>query len=156
LTTLKIDVDYHAPVLGGLMPVRPMFVGLHRGRSADPPDEDWIIRLFDVWDEGFSSAGPTAGDAPVVDDMEVVRTEMPGYDVEIWIPESVEHLIGSAAFDGLSERFGAIPGVREVMWEDRELFYAKLERGTRLTDLTDRVKAILRDAEAAAPSPDDD
>ena len=89
-------------------------------------------------------------DAPLaVDDVEVARTEMPGYDVEIWIPEYVEQLIGSEAFEGLERRFAAIPGVRTLMWEDRELLYAKLERGTRVAELQDRIKAILRESQAS-------
>lgn len=159
LTTMKLDINYHAPVLGGLLsPVRPMFGGLERGRSADPPDGDWILRLFDVWDEGFGAADASAdGKEPSADDVEVSRTEMPGYDVEIWIPEYVEQLIGSEAFDALQEQFAAISGVRELVWEDRELFFAKLQRGTKLTTLTDRIKAVLREAQAqAAASTDED
>jgi hypothetical protein len=150
LTTTRIDVDYHAPTLGGLMPVRPMLVGLERGQSADPPDGDWLLRLFDVWDEAFGSpaGAPGADDEPAVDDVEVARTEMPDYDVEIWIPESVETLIGAQAFSTLDERIAALPGIAKLVWEDRELFYAKLQRGTRLPELEDRIRAVLRDAEA--------
>jgi hypothetical protein len=155
LNTTKVDVDFHTPTLGGLMPVRPMLVGLTRGRSAEPPDGDWLLRLFDAWDEAFGSAGGAGADGePVVDDVEVTRTEMPGYDVEIWIAEGVEPLIGADAFATLDERISAIPGISKLIWEDRELFYAKLERGTRLPELTDRVKAMLRELQADAQTTD--
>jgi hypothetical protein len=152
LTTMKIDVDYHAPTLGGLMPVRPMRVGLDRGRSAEPPDGDWLLRLFDVWDGSLASAGEAGDDdeMPAVDDVEVERTDMPGFDVEIWIPESVEALIGSEAFDALETRLAALPGIRKLVWEDRELLYAKLDRGTRIPELRDRIKAMLRATQADA------
>ena len=150
MSTIKLDIDYQVPVLGVLSPVRVMLVGLERGRSADPPDGDWILERFDVWDQSFDAAPTTDADAPLsVDDVEVARTEMPGYDVEIWIPEYVEQLIGSEAFEALEQRFAAIPGVRTLMWEDRELLYAKLERGTRVAELQDRIKTILRESQAS-------
>jgi len=148
MSTIKDDIDYQIPALGALSPIRPMLVGLNRGRSADPPDGDWIVRLFDTWESSFDAATETAVE-PSVDDVEVTRTEMPGYDVEIWIPEYVEQLIGSEAFAALEERFAAITGVRTLMWEDRELFYAKLERGARVAELRDRIKAILRESQAS-------
>ena len=147
---MKLDIDYQVPVLGILSPVRIMLVGLERGRSADPPDGDWILERFDVWDRPSEGAPTTDSDATLsVDDVEVAKTEMPGYDVEIWIPEYVEQLIGSDAFGALEQRFAAIPGVRTLMWEDRELLYAKLERGTRVAELKDRIKAILRESQAS-------
>ena len=149
MSTIKLDIDYQVPVLGVLSPVRVMLVGLERGRSADPPDGDWILERFDVWDQSVDAASTTDADAPLaVDDVEVARTEMPGFDVEIWIPEYVEQLIGAEAFEALEQRFAAIPGVRTLMWEDRELLYAKLERGTRVAELRDRIKAILRESQA--------
>jgi hypothetical protein len=76
LSTLKYDIDYQVPTLGGLSPVRPMLVGLERGRSADPPDGDWIVRLFDTWDHSFDHASTgDPGTPPSVDDVEVTRTE---------------------------------------------------------------------------------
>ena len=149
MSTMKLDVDYQVPVLGVLSPVRIMLVGLERGRSADPPDGEWILERFDVWDQSLDAAPTTDADTPLpVDDIEVARTEMPGYDVEIWIPEYVEQLMGSEAFEGLQARFAGIPGVRTLIWEDRELMYAKLERGTRVAELRDRIKAILRESQA--------
>ena len=150
MSTIKLDIDYQVPVLGVLSPVRVMLVGLERGRSADPPDGDWILERFDVWDQSVDAVSTTDADARLaVDDVEVVRTEMPGFDVEIWIPEHVEQLIGPEAFEALEQRFATIPGVRTLMWEDRELLYAKLERGTRVAELRDRIKAILRESQAS-------
>ena len=106
---MKLDIDYQVPVLGVLSPVRVMLVGLERGRSADPPDGDWILERFDVWDQSVDAGSTTDADARLaVDDVEVVRTEMPGFDVEIWIPEYVEELIGAEAFAALEQRFAAV------------------------------------------------
>ena len=55
MSTMKLDIDYQVPVLGVLSPVRVMLVGLERGRSADPPDGDWILERFDVWDQSVDA-----------------------------------------------------------------------------------------------------
>jgi hypothetical protein len=149
LNKTSFDVNYQTPNLGNLMPTRPMLVGLDRGRSAEPPDGDWLVRIFDPWDQAAERADTReTQDEPAVDDVEVERTDEPGFDVEIWIPESVEPLIGAEAFEALEARFAAIPGIRTLIWEDRELLYAKLERGTRVEELRDQIKAILRDSQA--------
>ncbi len=145
MSTKSFDVDYQTPTLGNLMPVRPMLVGLDRGRSAEPPDGDWLVRIFDPWDQAFER-GPSADDKPAIDDVDVNPTDMPGFDVEIWISEAVEALIGADAFAALQPTLAAIPGVKELVWEDRELLYAKLERGASLPELRDRITAVLRDA----------
>ncbi len=150
MSTMKLDIDYQVPVLGVLSPVRVMLVGLERGRSADPPDGDWILERFDVWDQSVDAASTTDADARLaVDDVEVVRTEMPGFDVEIWIPEYVEALIGAEAFAALEPKLAALPGIRKLIWEDRELLYAKLDRGTSIAELRDRIKAILRESQVS-------
>jgi hypothetical protein len=43
------------------------------------------------------------------------------WDVQVSLPEDVEDLLGADAYASLEERFAAVPGVRRVVFEDRDL-----------------------------------
>lgn len=57
---------------------------------------------------------------------------------------------GREAYDGLYDRFAAIPGVERLEWEDRERFLLRLRRGTEAADVRDAARRALRDARRAA------
>lgn len=60
--------------------------------------------------------------APPPLDVSAVSSALPGWDVDLYVDESAERLLGSAVFGGLADRIGALPGIGEVQHEDRELF----------------------------------
>lgn len=43
------------------------------------------------------------------------------WDVQVSLPEEAEDLLGADAYASLEERFAAVPGVRRVVFEDRDL-----------------------------------
>jgi hypothetical protein len=62
---------------------------------------------------------PTAVAAPVT--VEVTPLTGGPWDVQVSLPEEVEDLLGADAYASLEERFAAVPGVRRVVFEDRDL-----------------------------------
>ena len=72
------------------------------------------------------------------------------WNAQIWIPEYAEPILGREIFDGLEARLGAIPGIERLAWEDREVFLARVAKGTDLDDVrghaVDVVRGAIRDA----------
>lgn len=62
---------------------------------------------------------PAAVAAPVT--VEVTPLTGGPWDVQVSLPEEVEDLLGADAYASLEERFAAVPGVRRVVFEDRDL-----------------------------------
>lgn len=77
------------------------------------------------------------------------------WNVEIWIPEYAEPILGEELFVGLEARLAALPGIERLAWEDRERFIAHVARGTDIGELkrgvVDAVRAALTEAGYALP-----
>jgi hypothetical protein len=77
------------------------------------------------------------------------------WNAQIWIPEYAEPVLGREIFDSLEARLRAIPGVERLVWEDREVFLARVAKNTELEDVrrhaVDAVRAAIRDAGRDVP-----
>jgi hypothetical protein len=72
------------------------------------------------------------------------------WNVQFWLPEYAEPVLGEAIFESLEQRIRAIPGVERLAWEDREVFLAKVVPGTSPESLHERLTEIMREAVAEA------
>lgn len=70
-------------------------------------------------DDAVRADAPTAASAPVT--VEVTPLTGGPWDVQVSLPEEVEALLGADAYASLEERFAAVPGVRRVVFEDRDV-----------------------------------
>lgn len=157
LDTHKSSVSYQEPVFGAYSPPGPAR-GVIRAARAEPADREWLGRW---WDRQVEMAGTarstqaTAADDRTPEDeplpfsaISVERLDAPleelGVDLGIWIPEQAESAIGEHAFATLESRIAAIPGVAKVVWEDREVLYARQEVGRTPGLLRDAIVAMLR------------
>ena len=70
-------------------------------------------------DSRLAADAPTPTATPVT----VELTPLTGgpWDVQVSLPEDVEDLLGAEAHASLEERFAAVPGVRAVVFEDRDV-----------------------------------
>lgn len=150
------------PLLVGMGPVEflpyaSIKANLNDARAATPPDPDWLVKLFDSWS---ALAARTAGgetsptDEDVAEDLDDVSVEpIEGdrdFNAELWISEAAETVLGREAFDGLYDRFAAIPGVERLAWEDRERFLLRLRQGTDPNDVQEAARLALREARAGS------
>lgn len=145
------------PVIAGVGPVEFLpyaaVLGTMRRARERSRDPDWLVKVFDGWSDGAAKAAGT--DAPAahadlereLDDVTVEAIEDdPSWNAALWISEAAETILGRAAFDGLYDRFAAIPGVERLEWEDRERFLLRLTRGTDTATVREAARLALREA----------
>jgi hypothetical protein len=167
--TWKLEDDRRSihegkPVLVGLGPIEVLPYAamkgyLIRARQASPRDPDWLVKLFDAWSAALATkaAGTDAGaaGADLDDEVEDVSVEpIEGdrdWNAELWISEAAETVLGREAYDGLYDRFAAIPGVERLSWEDRERFLLRLRHGTNPADVRDAARRALHEARRGGP-----
>jgi hypothetical protein len=149
------------PLLAGLGPVEQMAYaaalgGLTSARGASPRDPDWLVNLFDRWSAlaADTAGGQRAGGVDDLDDLDDVTVEAVDGDAEwnaeLWISEAAETVLGREAYDGLYDRFAAIPGVERLEWEDREKFLFRLRAGTDAASVREAARRALREARSAS------
>lgn len=130
-------VTGHQPVLQGIVNTPHRLASLAvadvlSGRTGRPLSA-LVPKMIDQYDptlrlarapglgenDAVRADAPTAVAAPVT----VVVTPLTGgpWDVQVSLPEEVEDLLGADAYASLVERFAAVPGVRRVVFEDRDL-----------------------------------
>ena len=77
------------------------------------------------------------------------------WNAQIWIPEYAEPILGEDLFQELEPRLAALSGIERLAWEDREVFLARLAKGTDWTALqaqvVDVVSGLVREAGHAVP-----
>ena len=161
--TWKLENDRRSihegkPVLAGLFYVDVMAYvaglgSLMNARKASTPDPEWLIKLFDSWSAlAAKAAGTDAGEADddldeELDDVTVEAIEGGrDWNAELWISEAAETVLGREAYDGIYDRFAAIPGVERLEWEDRERFLVRLRPGTDTADVREAASRALREA----------
>lgn len=161
--TWKLEDDkrsiYHGlPVLVGLGPVETlpyasMSISLDRAREASPHDPEWLVKLFDRWSAltaETAASGPFNADAALEHDLDDVTVEAiegdPDWNAELTISEAAETVLGREAYDGLYDRFAAIPGIERIEWEDRERFLLRLPRDSDRAAVRDAARRALHDA----------
>jgi len=164
----KVEDDrrsiYHGlPVLVGVGPVETLLYAsilgsLMDARKASPPDLDWLVHLLDQWSalaEDTASRTPRDAKADLERELDDVTVEpIEGdrdWNAELSISEAAETVLGREAYDGLYDRFAAIPGVERIEWEDRERFLLRLQRGSDLAAVRDAARQVLHDARARPP-----
>jgi hypothetical protein len=87
----------------------------------------------------------------LIDELDVQAIDSdPDWNVQFWLPEYAEPILGETIFESLEQRIRAIPGVERLAWEDREVFLAKVAPGTSPETLHERLTEIVRDAAAEA------
>jgi hypothetical protein len=147
LDTYRRSVTYHRPVLGALSPPHPAPVVVRAAR-ADPPDRDWLARIWDAYTS--QPPGPRSAEGPtldeVLDELAVEPSDHAGWDVTIWLPEATEAVVGERAFERLEAAIRSLPGIRELAWEDREVMLAQLEPGVAPEAVRQRVVGVVRRA----------
>jgi hypothetical protein len=162
--TWKLENDRRSihegkPVLVGvgpieILPYAAMKGHLIRARQASPPDPDWLVKLFDAWAgraaDSIGTSASTGGDDGPAAELDHVSVETieddPRWNAELWISEAAETLLGREAYDGLYDRFSAIPGIERLEWEDRERFLLRLRPGTDLSAVRAAARRALREA----------
>lgn len=130
-------VTGHQPVLQGIVNTPHLLASMAvadvlSGRTGRPlsalvpkmiDQYDPTLRLARAPDLGGNDAvgadAPTVVAAPVT--VEVTPLTGGPWDVQVSLPEDVEDLLGADAYASLEERFAAVPGVRRVVFEDREV-----------------------------------
>jgi hypothetical protein len=161
LDTAKSSVHYQEPVFGHHS-IPGQARNVIRAARAEPPDLDWLGAVWDRQVEtaatyrakqedaaavGAASADEDDGPLPYgeisVEPLDEPMEDL-GVDLGLWIPEGTEWAIGEAAFEDLDQRIAALPGVRKVVWEDREVMYAAQEPGRTPEQLREAIVALLR------------
>ncbi len=90
----------------------------------------------------------------LIDELDVQAIDDdPDWNVQFWLPEYAEPILGEAVFESLEQRIRAIPGVERLAWEDREVFLAKVAPGTSPEALHERLTEVVREADAEAGHP---
>jgi hypothetical protein len=83
----------------------------------------------------------------LIDEIDVGKIEKDAdWNVEIWIPEYAEAVLGEEPFAGLEAQLAGLPGVERLAWEDREVFLARVAAGTDLDELKTHVVDVVRGA----------
>ena len=160
LETDRRSIYEGMPLLAGLGPVEQMAYaaaqgGLSIARDRSPRDPDWLMQLFDRWSALAAETAGAQSPGTVVDpdDLEDVTVEDieddPDWNAELWISEAAETVLGREAYDGLYDRFAAIPGVERLEWEDREKFLLRLRAGTSAAAVREAARRALREARSA-------
>lgn len=130
-------VTGHQPVLQGIVNTPHRLASLAvadvlSGRTSRPLSA-LVPKMIDQYDPTLRLAR-----APALDENDAVRADAPTavathvtvevtpltggpWDVQVSLPEEVEDLLGADAYASLEERFAAVPGVRRVVFEDRDL-----------------------------------
>jgi hypothetical protein len=130
-------VTGHQPVLQGIVNTPHRLASLAvadvlSGRTGRPLSA-LVPKMIDQYDptlrlarapglgenDAVRADAPTAVAAPVT--VEVTPLTRGPWDVQVSLPEEVEDLLGADAYASLEERFAAVPGVRRVVFEDRDL-----------------------------------
>jgi hypothetical protein len=148
LDTYKSSVTYHRPVLGTISPPAPAS-GVVGAALKDPPDRDWLGRIWDAYAAAAERRAAAPPDAPgdeLLDEVTVSPADDSDWDVTIWIPEAAESILGEAVFEQLADRIAALPGVVKLVWEDREVMLALVEPGVLPDALRARVVGALDEA----------
>ncbi len=122
---LKTDDPGHAfhqaPVLTGMggaaPPWRQVMAVVNRHRKGKGADDQLQMLVA-----AAIAAGPSAPVEMPLSVEVLAEGDDSAFDYHVSIPEWTEDRIGAAAFATLGERFAAIPGVQQVVWEDREVF----------------------------------
>jgi hypothetical protein len=90
----------------------------------------------------------------LIDELDVQAIDGdPDWNVQFWLPEYAEPILGETVFGSLEQRIRAIPGVERLAWEDREVFLAKVAPGTSPETLHERFTEVVREAVAEAGHP---
>lgn len=131
-------VTGHQPVLQGVVNTPQRLATLAvldavTGRTGRPLSV-LVPRMIDQYDpamrlanaprlgEGDGAApaeAPASTSAPVT--VEVTRLTGGAWDLQVSLPEEVEDLLDAESYASLEERFAAVPGVRDVVFEDRDV-----------------------------------
>ncbi|HEX2046589.1 MAG TPA: hypothetical protein VHF27_02425 [Acidimicrobiales bacterium] len=80
----------------------------------------------------------------------VDRIRHPDWDMEAFLSEEAEDVLGTERFLGLVHRFQALEGIKDAVHEDREVFLLRTARGTDPRALGRKLQAILDEAVAEA------
>ena len=151
-------VTGHQPVLQGIVNTPQRLASLAvadvlSGRTGRPLSA-LVAKMIDQ----YAPAGRLAGE-PTLGDAAVVRAEAPTsanapvtvevtaltggtWDVQVSLPEEVEDLLGAEAHASLEERFAAVPGVRAVVFEDRDVAVLATD-GLNLDEVRQALNAVL-------------
>ena len=160
LETDRRSIYAGMPLLAGLGPVEQMAYAAAKGgltiaRDTSPRDPDWLVQLYDRWSTLAAGTVGARGAGPVdPDDLEDVTVEAvegdPDWNAELWISEAAETILGRHAYEGLYDRFAAIPGVERLEWEDREKFLLRLGAGASAASVREAARSALREARSAS------
>lgn len=152
-------VTGHQPVLQGVVntPQRLASVAVadalsgRTGRSLSA----LVPKMIDQYDPAGRLAGaPILGEddsrpaadvpTPTATPVTVELTPLTGgpWDVQVSLPEEVEDLLGAEAHASLEERFAAVPGVRAVVFEDRDVAVLATD-GLDLAELRHALDEVL-------------
>lgn len=152
-------VTGHQPVLRGIVntPQRLATLAVVEALSGRTPRPLSVLvpRMIDQYDPALRLAGAPAlsaeGDAPAAAVPEaapvtVEVTSLTGgpWNVQVSLPEEVEDLLGPEAYARLEELFAAVPGVREVVFEERDVAVLATD-GTGPRELKEALDALLAD-----------
>jgi hypothetical protein len=94
-------------------------VPLLRQVRAGQATPDRIVHAVQTVLAGAGSPGPEALTVTVA------ASGQPDFDHELFVDESAEWVLGEESFAALAGRFATLPGVEEVLQEDREVFLVR-------------------------------
>lgn len=145
-----LHADYNRPVMSVRLLTAPwravaILMKVHSGERESGELATWVTCTLQAAREEMDAGGSEE----YVLEVAVDPSDLQGFDWRIWVDEGAEMELGTEVFMGLWERFEAIPGVLEVMHEDRETFYVKAP-GIDATDLESKAKEIVYSLHADA------
>ena len=136
------SVTYQQPVFasGVFVPVNVLNAML-RDYSERGEADDQLMLWVGATIANTAAADPLQSTDPELE-VAVTPGAVPGFDWEIWVDERAESVLGAELFDSLESQFSSIPGVTEVVQEDREIF---LVQGSEITQeqLDQAVRNVL-------------
>jgi hypothetical protein len=153
----QLDTDprssfFQRPILAGvadfeLFPPTPVATKLLAAWSTAPPDDAWLIDLFDRWAsrlDGNRERPDQQAARNIAEDVDVLSIDGdPEWDIEIWIPDDAEYVLGAAEFHRLPQKLEAIDGIDRLAWEDRERFIARIRSDADVSSIRNEVMRIL-------------
>lgn len=145
LSTDPLHAHYHQPVMSVRLATPPQrfLTMLFRIETGKDPADRVVASLRTILDAARAELAAGPPDDAVGIGVEAMDGRT-GFTHQVWLDENAETALGRGAFDSLVRRFAGLPGVEDVLHEDREVFLLRAP-GVPVAELESAVRAIVAD-----------